>query len=79
MLRDGTNGLNEVYKITPVRYFHPDPQTFWDNMPIKFDLHKINRSGHIQQHVMDQARRLARREKKDPEPQIPYTYLDVSG
>ena len=70
MLRDGTNGLNEVYK-TPVRYFHPHPQTFWDNMPIKFDLHTINRPGRIQQHVIDQARRLARRETKDPDPQIP--------
>ena len=70
MLRDGTNGLNEVYK-TPVRYFHPHPQTLWDNMPIKFDLRKINRPGHIEQPVMDQARRLARRETKDPDPQIP--------
>ena len=70
MLRDGTNGLNEVYK-TPVRYLQHDPLTFWDNMPIKFDLHKIHRAGNIQQYVMDQARRLARRETKDPEPQVP--------
>ena len=70
MLRDGTNGLIEVYK-TPVRYLQHDPLTFWTNMPIKFDMHKIQRAGNIQPHVLDQARRLARREKKEPEPQIP--------
>ena len=70
-LRDGTNGLNEIYK-PPVRLFHPHPQTFWDNLPIKFDLHAgALRSGRIQQHVMDQARRLARRETKAPDPEIP--------
>ena len=70
MLRDGTNGLIEVYK-TPVRYLAHDPLTLWTNMPIKFDMHKIQRAGNIQPHVLDQARRLARREKKEPEPQIP--------
>ena len=70
MLRDGTNGLNEVYK-TPVKYFHPEPQRFWDNLPLKFDLHKVQRAGFIQPRVQDQAKRLARREVKEPEPQIP--------
>ena len=70
-LRNGTNGLNEIYK-PPQRQFHPEPQTFWDNLPVKFDLHAgALRIGKIRAHAMDEARQLARRETRAPNPEIP--------
>ena len=70
-LRNGTNGFNEIYK-PPQRKFHPEPEMFWDNMPVKFDLHAGKlRQGKIHPHVMDQARQLARRETSAPRPAIP--------
>ena len=70
-LRNGTNGLNEVYK-PPNRQFHPDPEVFWNNMPVKFDLHAgALRIGKVRAHLMDQARQLARRETSAPSPEIP--------
>ena len=74
-LRDGTNGLNEIYK-PPQRQFHPEPQTFWDNLPAKFDLHAgALRIGKIRAHVMDQALQLARRETRAPNPETPALLL----
>ena len=70
-LRNGTNGLAELYK-PPNRYFHPEPETFWNNMAVKFDLHVgALRIGKVRAHVMDQARQLARRETSAPSPEIP--------
>ena len=70
-LRNGTNGLTEVYK-PPQRQFHPEPETFWDNMPVKFDLHAgALRVGKVRPHAMDQARQLARRETSAPSPESP--------
>ena len=70
-LRNGTNGLTEVFK-PPNRYFHPNPETFWDNMPDKFDLHAgALRIGKVQPDVLDQARQRARRETSTPSPEIP--------
>ena len=55
-LRDGTNGLNEVYK-PPNRCFHAEPVSIKRNMPDKFDLHAgAQRVSQVYAHVLDQAR-----------------------
>ena len=51
---------------------HPDPEVFWNDLPVKFDLHAgALRIDKIRAHVMDQARQRARRETKAPHPEIP--------
>ena len=78
-LRNATNGLTEVDK-PPQRYFHPVPEIFWDDMPVKFDLHAgALRKDKVRTHVEDQARQLERRETSVPTQKFAHLFGNVSG
>ena len=70
-LRQGNNGLTELFK-PAAKYFHPDPESLWNNMPTKFDLHSSSlRVTRVSAEVLDRAKQRAKAETKTPSPDIP--------